>query len=1377
MTNTNADIWSVINTTAQLCPGIINGNCTLYYSATNNASNANTTTKITITIDDNAPAVTGLKINDSTTVKSTSLLNVTVNVSDANINTVYLFNGSGIPRSTMIQQGAGELVWYSLNTTSEMCSGVLNGICVLRVNVTDATGNWNDNATLNLTVGNTSPLVKFPNTNLTIAGNKTKSGWPINFSINVTDFGSPIIKVTLYNGSGNPVSTMTNINTDIWYVVNTTAQICSGITNGNCTLTFSATNNLSNVNNSINISIVVDDAVPAATAFSANKSSYLKIGEPINFTVNITDMNAETVYLIGPGSNRTTMTYLSGILWQATNTSTDICYGITNATCTLRANATDSTGNYNDTTTLQLIIDNIVPFLNVTAPLNASNIINFNVTFAFTVSDTNLNTCWYNIDNTANKTISCTNATTVLATPAGWHTITVFANDSANNLNFSATTFFTNNTAPLISILSPVNNRTYNNSMILVDVLFNSTPQWINESVDGAISAICFSNCSTSYSHNLNLSTGNHSFFVFISDFFGNLANSTQINFTVIIPDTVPPNITIISPINGGIYDVNPIAINLSVNETAQNVSIRIDFGNLTYLCWNCSTAFNLSTLADGNHTLFATATDFANNSETDNVTFLVDATFPVIYEVRPVNGTYIGKYPSGISADVFNITYTETNVRQVVFYLKNSTSAVFSEINLSCSSGNMKSCLYTPNLTALNLFNGDLMDFRFMIKDNTHAVYSNITRVVVADVIPLTINLTSPVNGTYNVSRIPLTVVLNKQAEKITRAIDNDFYSILCSNCNAINTNLSYSQGWHTLKIRAYNYDDTYVSAEATLFVDSLAPSISFISPANNSYVNNVTTFTLKYTEANPMNVTLVIRNSSGILKMQNFSCPWGSQQTCSDSVNLNAYNGMQVQFYFSLTDGSFFINTTPRTIYVDSTSPLMTIASPQNTSYKSTKVEIKVSTNEQVYNLKMAIDSSPYQIVCTNCQTYAKNMSLTQGNHSLRFLAIDYSGNTDNENVTFMVDSIAPRIISIAPANNSRIRTNANFSVKYTEVNPQQAKLVIKNSTSIVYEANISSCIAGTSKTCLQFVNLTSFEGKKLSYYFVLSDNLLNTTSMMYDIFVDSIAPVITVLSPTNKTYNTTIVILNVSVNENLSTLKMAVDSVFFSNACTNCNSTVRKLYLNQGAHTVRLIATDFSGNSNSTEITLFVDSVKPSIISYSPLNKSYVKNTTTFSIRYSEVNLKKAVLVIRNSTAVLQQINMSCDAGNFKLCSVNVDLSQYNSNTLYYYFNLSDEVFTVQTQGRTLYVDSTPPVLNVISPLNANYTSRTILFNLTTEEKVKNIKRSIDDAPYSILCSNCNLTKSTIYFSKGAHTAVLQATDYADNTITVTRQFVIS
>ncbi|MDP3026862.1 MAG: hypothetical protein Q8N63_04080 [Nanoarchaeota archaeon] len=155
------------------------------------------------------------------------------------------------------------------------------------------------------------------------------------------------------------------------------------------------------------------------------------------------------------------------------------------------------------------------------------------------------------------------------------------------------------------------------------------------------------------------------------------------------------------------------------------------------------------------------------------------------------------------------------------------------------------------------------------------------------------------------------------------------------------------------------------------------------------------------------------------------------------------------------------------------------------------------------------------------------------------------------------------------------------------------------------------------------------------------------------------------------------------------------------------------------------------------------------------------------------YSEDNLKNVTFYYGNQSKTL-----SCQSGNNKNCTTNLDLSSYDGQYLDYWFVVSDYVRNVSSKSTRIKVDTSIPMLSVNSPLNVDY-ARRVPFNISVSEKTKleYYDNSALRPRWKSLCSNCNKYTSKKSFSIGNHDIIIRATDKAGNSAEVSRNFLVA
>jgi len=205
-----------------------------------------------------------------------------------------------------------------------------------------------------------------------------------------------------------------------------------------------------------------------------------------------------------------------------------------------------------------------------------------------------------------------------------------------------------------------------------------------------------------------------------------------------------------------------------------------------------------------------------------------------------------------------------------------------------------------------------------------------------------------------------------------------------------------------------------------------------------------------------------------------------------------------------------------------------------------------------------------------------------------------------------------------------------------------------------------------------------------------------------------------------------------------------------------------------LKEGDNNITIRATDGFGTVNEENISLFIDSREPRISRTLPRRNS-VTNGTGFFVRYTEINLKD-VFVSWNPSEQLVSCNVP---GKNQECTIDLDLTAFDGQEIEYWFNVSDDVRSVESRRTKIKVDTTKPNITINLPLNDSILDRRVQFNISVSEDVKleYLDNTTSNPRFRRLCSNCDeygeSRKRTKSFREGVHNLTIRATDKAGQT----------
>ena len=363
-------------------------------------------------------------------------------------------------------------------------------------------------------------------------------------------------------------------------------------------------------------------------------------GIPLVFNYTGNSTNASCTYTIGiySGTNTSVLnnTNTTFTVPSSEVNLTDGSY-LWNVSCT---NGTVSKVSANWT----LNIDTIIPYVNLTSPEDYPTYNTTQLQLNYTVNDTNLNETWYYYNGT-NKTINESIPFTALE---GSSTLTLYANDSAGNVNSTSVTFSVDTIAPNVTLPTYINGTFYNDSGNLsINISVNDSD--LGEGVS------CIINVNgTNQSYDLspdgwcnafdvfltNLSDGNHTINVWADDSAGNVGQNSSY---ILRTDSTNP---LVSYSNGTEED----NVNISQSNVYVNVSVvEPNEANITFSIYNSTGSVNSTTytdktreinwanLSDGTYSYNVSVVDLAgnvNHTSTRNIT--LDTIAPNVTLISP---------------------------------------------------------------------------------------------------------------------------------------------------------------------------------------------------------------------------------------------------------------------------------------------------------------------------------------------------------------------------------------------------------------------------------------------------------------------------------------------------------------------------------------------------------------------------------------------------------------------------------------------------------------------------------------------------------------------------------------------------------------------
>jgi len=339
--------------------------------------------------------------------------------------------------------------------------------------------------------------------------------------------------------------------------------------------------------------------------------------------------------------------------------------------------ACDSDGNCGFSSENRTItIDVTYPSIEIDSPIETNNLgfIGENETLNWTISDSNLDTCWYSYNN-SNTTISCNDNTTSFELIEDWYNITLWANDTAGNTNSSFLEFdykvlinsqdYETSTYETAAETFRVN-ITANSSLTLAKLIYNTVSHTVTKS--GTIYTSTF---------DIPNSVGDKSFywdFTYAGSSITSRSYSQFINTTLFGLCNASANLT-----------VPYINLTFMDEETLNYINATIDSSTWTYYLGSGTVTKELL---------------FSNNTVNENYVFCFTASNDTLHNTRSIQYASPG-YPQrkyDATSDLTNATTNKT------LYLLSSTDGIYSTIQVIDEQGDKVSGV---EVTAERQFSG----------------------------------------------------------------------------------------------------------------------------------------------------------------------------------------------------------------------------------------------------------------------------------------------------------------------------------------------------------------------------------------------------------------------------------------------------------------------------------------------------------------------------------------------------------------------------------------------------------------------------------------------------------------------------------------------
>lgn len=627
-----------------------------------------------------------------------------------------------------------------------------------------------------------------------------------------------------------------------------------------------------------------------------------------------------------------------------------------------------------------------------------------------------------------------------------------------------------------------------------------------------------------------------------------NTANET---FFFILDSTVP-DVILISPVNNSVLQPGYI-IDFEIAELNLASSIvSINSGTFS----NFSVPYDIDTTGwlDDKYFINITTVDFASNNAFDSFAFIIDSLFPTITLISPANNSV---FVDGVTLD-FNVS--DSNLDIVNYSINGNVNSSFSpQYNLNTTG--WPDGPYAIVIHAMD-YAGNFVSRRYnFIIDSSEPI----------------ILLNSLANNSVILPGTSINcTVIDDNINIVQYSVNGGAYLPLSSPWD-INT-AAWADGMYNITVTATDNASNNAVAFFIFTLDSTLPTIILDSPANNSCIVAGTPLHFVISDANPDSAFYSVNGGTNVSLpgpsgIDTTGWPDGTYQISVYAIDIVGNNATR---WYSFT--------------IDSTDPDIQLISPANGSVikAGTVLEFHI-TEDNIGSVLYSVNGGVSQPFIT---TY--NVSSTgwlDGFCTVRVTAVDNASNMASRVYEFTLDSTAPNIALLAPANFSVVKpgTLIDFSIS-------DPHLVAVN-----YSLNGAPTIPLTSPFDID-TSAWPDAGYSVRVYAV--DSVGNSVSRVFGFIIDSTPPTIQLIFPINNT------IMLPGPTIDLSVVDINIYSVHYSVNGGAAQTLAAPFDISttgwaDGQYTILVTAIDRAGNSEAEVFVFTIDSTPPSISLNSPAN----------------------------------------------------------------------------------------------------------------------------------------------------------------------------
>ena len=465
--------------------------------------------------------------------------------------------------------------------------------------------------------------------------------------------------------------------------------------------------------------------------------------------------------------------------------------------------------------------------------------------------------------------------------------------------------------------------------------------------------------------------------------------------------DADPPNLTVSSPAEGGVYESTSILLDVKSNEPCSLYYIdnNYDRGRWTRVCASCREYLNKRRFEEGLNNLTIKCIDRSGNKAEIQRTFRVDSRSPKISRTEPTDGFALG---------TFKVKFKEENPSELWLNFGNTGDFSSKKVSLDCEEDKRYTvCEVYADLSA---YDGEDIQYWFNITDIAGSYDESRIRELKVDFSP-------PVINSIEIEKDKRTAyflinITETNFKEIAYIEDNERERRLCNKLEdgICEDKASFKDGGHNVTIMARDEAGNEANRSTYFFIDSKSPKILKSEP-RRGFTNGF--FEVQFKEENPVSLTLKYGNGTSEKEEDTDlgDCNESmGKQSCSVYADLSEFNGQEITYHFELEDvvGNMEKGSENR-LEVDTISPELN----NNGSFWSKGIGryedyiyFSLNLTEENFGTAEYYNGERWRTICSSLDNNGVcegRGEFEPGHHALDIQITDKAGNSISERIEF--------------------------------------------------------------------------------------------------------------------------------------------------------------------------------------------------------------------------------------------------------------------------------------------------------------------------------------------------------------------------------------